>query len=140
MSVLHKVQFSFVIGDFKYIGFLKFFMKQVLIVRQDLKLSPGKLAAQAAHASVSAALSAKTKKKAWFNTWVDEGQKKVVVAAKDLKQISELHAKAKKLGLPAELIRDAGFTELVPGTVTCLGVGPAPDELIDKISGSLPLL
>jgi PTH2 family peptidyl-tRNA hydrolase len=140
MSVLHDVQFNFVIGDFKYIGFLKFFMKQVIIVRNDLKLSPGKLAVQASHASVSAALLAQKKKKTWFNTWLSEGQKKVVVLAKNEKHLSELLAKAKKLGIPAELIRDAGFTELLPGTVTCLGIGPAPEEIVDKVSGSLPLL
>lgn len=115
-------------------------MKQAIVVRNDLYLSTGKLAVQAAHASVSAALIAKTKKKEWFNEWFESGQKKVVLKVEDLKSLKELKKKADSLGIPNELIKDAGLTEIMPGTITCLGLGPAPEEKIDKVVGSLPLL
>lgn len=114
--------------------------KQAIVVRTDLKMSPGKIATQAAHAAVSSALLAKSKKKSWFSKWSSEGQKKIVLKVKSLNELKELKKKASALGIPNELIRDAGFTEVVPGTITALGIGPAPDEKINKVVGSLPLL
>ena len=106
------------------------------MVRKDLKLSKGKLAAQVAHASFSSSqLASRTAVKAWER----DGQKKVVLAA-EMKQITELKKKCRKLRIPCSLISDAGLTEIPSGTVTCLGIGPADDSRIDKLTGSLPLL
>jgi PTH2 family peptidyl-tRNA hydrolase len=115
-------------------------MKQAIVVRKDLNLKPGKLAVQVSHASVSAALICKEKKRAWFKEWIDLGQKKVVLEAKSLTELNELHKKAVSLKLPCVLIKDAGLTEVPPGTVTALGIGPAPEETINKVTGSLPLV
>ena len=71
--------------------------------------------------------------------WSDEGQKKVVLAA-GLDEIRKLEEKCRKLKLPHALIYDAGLTELKPGTLTALGIGPDKDENVNKITGSLPLL
>ncbi|MDG6225318.1 MAG: peptidyl-tRNA hydrolase Pth2 [Candidatus Thermoplasmatota archaeon] len=114
--------------------------KLVIAVRSDLKLSPGKLAVQVAHASVSCALETKSKKGRWFKDWYREGQKKVVVKVADKEALFELLAFASELGIIASLIKDAGLTEIDPGTVTCLGIGPAPVVEIDKVTGALPLL
>lgn len=95
------------------------------------------MAAQVAHASLNSALQAK---KEWFDQWQREGGKKVVLKVRDLKTLLGLYEKAKKLNLPCSLVKDKGLTELVPGTVTALGIGPGPDEIIDKITGGLPLL
>ncbi len=111
-------------------------MKQVMVVRSDLKLSRGKLAVQCCHASYSSAAKAK----AALKQWEKEGQKKIVLKAKNLQELNELRSKCIKLGLPCALISDAGLTELPAGTVTCLGIGPAEDKAINKITGSLPLL
>ena len=113
--------------------------KLVVVVRDDLKMSGGKLAAQVAHAAVTCALEAKAKKTKWFSSWYSEGQKKVVLRAKDLEELRSLGEKASRAGLPRALITDAGFTELPPNTTTCLGIGPGPEADIDRITGQLPL-
>ena len=68
-----------------------------------------------------------------------EGQRKVVLKAPDLKALGLLKEKALREGLVAVLVKDAGLTEVEPGTVTVLGIGPAPDEAVDKVTGQLPL-
>ena len=114
--------------------------KQVIVVRDDLKLSKGKLAVQVAHASVIAAEIARNKYEEWWEKWMKEGQKKVVVKVETLEDLLELKNKAEKLDLPNALIRDCGLTEISPGTITALAIGPAPEKLIDKLTGMLPLL
>lgn len=103
-------------------------------------MSKGKIAVQAGHAAVSAAEEARKYNKDWFKAWISEGQCKVVVKVKSEKELLELERQAKELGLPCALIVDRGLTEIPPRTVTCLGIGPAPSEKVDKITGNLPLL
>jgi len=119
---------------------LSFHYKQVIVVRADLKMSKGKIAAQAGHAAVSAAEEARKHCRDWFKAWMSEGQCKVVVKVKSEKELLELEKQAKESGLPCALIIDRGLTEMPPGTITCLGIGPAPSEKVDKITGNLPLL
>jgi len=113
--------------------------KLVVVVRDDLRMSGGKLAVQVAHAAVSCALQAKAKRPEWFSKWFKEGQRKVVVKAKGLEDLIALKDKASRAGLPNELVTDAGLTELPPSTTTCLGIGPAPESQMDPITGALPL-
>ncbi len=109
--------------------------KQAIIVRKDLKLSKGKLAVQVAHAALLAA-----EKSPWKEEWQEEGQKKIVLWCNDLKELLSLYGEAKKMHLPCALISDAGLTEVEPGTKTCLGIGPAPEEKVDKLTGNLKLI
>jgi len=118
----------------------EFEYKQVIVFRSDLKLSKGKLAAQAGHAAVSAAQEAHKRQRDWWDAWLFEGQRKVAVKVKDEKELLALEEQAKELDLPNALIIDKGLTEVPPGTVTCLGIGPAPTEKIDELTGKLPLL
>jgi PTH2 family peptidyl-tRNA hydrolase len=114
-----------------------FAYKQCLIVRTDIRMSCGKRCAQAAHASVGALEHTdKTLKKAWLA----EGQKKVVLKANDERTLHELRSTALHAGISASLIQDAGLTEIPPGTVTALGLGPARSGDLDRITGNLPLL
>ena len=118
----------------------EFRYKQVIVFRSDLKLSKGKAAAQAGHAAVSAAEEARKHKKEWWEAWLNEGQCKVVVKVKSEAELLALEKQAKEMALPCALIIDRGLTEIPPGTITCLGIGPAPAEKVDKITGNLPLL
>ena len=114
--------------------------KQVIVMRTDLKMSRGKIAAQAGHAAVSAAEEARKKCSDWWKAWIAEGQCKIAVRAESEQELLELEEKAKKSKLPTALIVDRGLTELPPETVTCLGIGPAPSIQIDAITGKSPLL
>jgi PTH2 family peptidyl-tRNA hydrolase len=113
--------------------------KQVIVVRADLKMSAGKTAAQVGHAAVSAAEEARKKRPGWWNAWLAEGQCKIAVKAASEQELLELEKRAKELKLPSALISDRGLTELPPGTITCLGIGPAPSHQVDKVTGKLPL-
>jgi PTH2 family peptidyl-tRNA hydrolase len=119
---------------------IEFEYKQVLVFRSDLKLSKGKLATQAGHAAVSAAEEARKRHRDWWDSWIFEGQRKIAVKVKGETELSELEIEAGHLGLPHALIIDRGLTEIPEGTVTCLGIGPAPAEKMDRLTGKLPLL
>jgi len=119
---------------------MKMEYKQVIVLREDLKISIGKMIAQACHASLEASERARTGNPAVWNEWRMQGAKKVVLKARDLKHLIELYRKAVELDLPCALIRDMGLTEVPPGTVTALGIGPAESNRIDKVTGNLPLL
>lgn len=115
-------------------------MKQAIVVRTDVKMGKGKLAAQVAHASLAAAEVAQERKPRWYDGWKSEGQAKIVLKVGSEDALNELFRKAKTAGLPASLVQDRGLTQIDPGTVTCLGVGPGPDSEIDGITGKLKLL
>ncbi len=114
--------------------------KQVIVVRTDLKMSKGKLAAQVAHAAVSCVLKALEQRREWVMEWLKQGQKKVVLKVDNLDDLLKIYDQAKAQGLPVAIIEDAGRTQLEPGTITCVGIGPAPASKIDKITGRLKLL
>ncbi|MEM5799275.1 MAG: peptidyl-tRNA hydrolase Pth2 [Candidatus Aenigmatarchaeota archaeon] len=108
--------------------------KQVVILRKDLKMSKGKAVAQACHASVHSFEKAK-----WslIEKWEKLGSKKIILAVDNEEEILKIYEKVKKARIPSFLVKDAGLTELKPGTITALGIGPDKEEKIDKITGNL---
>jgi PTH2 family peptidyl-tRNA hydrolase len=112
-------------------------MKQVIVVNHALHLPKGKLAAQVAHAAVGAFLEASASAQ---QRWLEEGMPKIVLRVANEEELLRLHEQAQQAGLPALLVEDAGKTVLPAGTYTCLGIGPAPDEGVDQLTGALPLL
>lgn len=112
----------------------------MIVVRRDLKMSRGKTCAQVAHASVSSLEEARKLKPEWVEIWFQQCQKKVVLGVQSVEELRNLEREVKKLGIPCYLVCDAGLTELEPGTITALGIGPAPSSLIDKVTGHLKLL
>ena len=119
-------------GAFKY--------KQVIAVRTDLGMSRGKMAVQVAHGAISAAEKARISHQEDWRAWLHEGQKKVAVKVSSVEEIMDLRRLAITHGLPFAVIRDAGMTELPPGTITVIGIGPAKAEAVDKVTGDLKLL
>jgi PTH2 family peptidyl-tRNA hydrolase len=119
---------------------MEFEYKMVIVTRKDLYLSPGKLAAQVAHAAVACVLSTKENNSKWFNKWQNEGGKKAVVKVDSVDDFYPLREKAEGLNIAAFIIEDAGHTEIPVGTKTVLGLGPAPSNIIDQVTGDLPLL
>ena len=115
-------------------------VKMIIAVRKDLDLGKGKMAAQVAHAAVQCALQAEKNDKKVFKEWIRTGQKKIVVKIENLETLYRLKNAAEMAGVTTSLITDAGFTQIAPGTVTCLGLGPSEDSVIDPITSSFKLL
>jgi peptidyl-tRNA hydrolase, PTH2 family len=111
--------------------------KQVILVRSDLKLSKGKVAAQVAHASTEATLRSDDQK---VKAWRAKGMKKVILKVDGEKDLLEFNQFAKDAKITSALITDAGRTEIAPGTITCLAIGPEKEDIIDKITSNLKLM
>jgi peptidyl-tRNA hydrolase, PTH2 family len=111
--------------------------KQVILVRNDLKLPKGKLAAQVAHASVEAVHRSN---KNIVQDWRAEGMKKIVLKVKNLEELYKYAQDAKESNLTTAIITDAGHTVVAPGTTTCMAIGPDIEAKIDKITGQLKML
>lgn len=115
-------------------------IKQVIVVRRDLGMGTGKIAAQVGHACVLGAEHVRKSKREWYDEWERYGQEKVVVKVSSLQELEDVKRHAISLGLPWSEVTDAGHTQIEPGTVTCISIGPAPESEIDKVTKSLKLL
>jgi PTH2 family peptidyl-tRNA hydrolase len=111
--------------------------KQVILVRDDLKLSKGKMSAQVAHAAVDAVTLSDAED---VMKWRSEGMKKSVLKVKDLAELTHYEQKATKSGLVVAVVTDAGHTHLEPGTITCMAIGPHDEKRIDEVTGNLKLM
>jgi len=117
--------------------------KQAILLRRDLQMGRGKAAAQAAHASCEAVFlvlsSSRREWREWLEAWRRTGQKKVVLRVDSEDDLIHYYGRARAEGLPSSLVRDAGHTQLQPGTLTAAAIGPAPEELVDRVTGRLRL-
>ena len=111
-------------------------LKQVILIRKDLNMSKGKIAAQAGHACVDATLSSNKK---LIDSWRKQGMKKIALKVENEEELLKYLKKAEDAQITFSLITDAGHTEIEPGTKTCGAIGPAPESLIDKITGELKM-
>lgn len=121
-------------------------LKMVLVVRNDLNMRKGKMAAQAAHAAQEALLDRssavpKLKTDPLILEWLASDYAKITVRADSEAELLEIHRRAVELGINSSLITDLGHTEFhgVP-TLTVAALGPAPAQLVDQVTGSLKLL
>lgn len=117
-------------------------VKQVFLVRSDLKMGQGKVAAQCAHAAVKSYkdMSKKAEYQKILQTWELTGTMKVVLKVPDEASMVTIAEKARNAGIHVSTIRDAGHTQVAPGSMTVTALGPAPVAEIDAISGDLKLL
>ena len=113
-------------------------VKLVVVVRTDLGMGRGKIAAQVAHAAVAATLASLGTTD--FAAWLAEGQPKVVLKVGTAGQLEDVVRQARAGGLPVEVISDAGRTQVTPGTLTCCALGPAESQRIDAVTAGLALL
>ena len=114
-------------------------IKQVIVVRTDLDMGKGKIAAQVGHACVLGAEHVRKSNPEWFSEWW-MGQEKIVLKVANLKELQQVKQVAIEFAVPWSEVTDAGHTQIAPGTITCLSIRPAPEENIDKITGDLKLL
>jgi peptidyl-tRNA hydrolase, PTH2 family len=111
--------------------------KQAILIRQDLKLPKGKMAAQAAHAAVEAVLKCDKK---IISSWRNDGMAKIALKVENEKELHKYVQIAKDDGIITSTITDAGHTVVEPGTVTCSAIGPDEESRIDKIINQLKLM
>lgn len=115
-------------------------LKQAIIIRNDIDMGKGKTVAQGAHASLMSYLDTVKTQKDIADRWIKAGEKKIVLKIDNEEKIRRLAEALKYKGIPCALVSDAGLTQLPPGTVTALGIGPWKKEDIDFFTSSLKLL
>lgn len=125
--------------------------KQVIVIRKDLNMRKGKMVAQGSHASLGVVMriqeylrNMRKHFEHWeepYLAWFEGTFTKICVSVDSETELMRIYAEAEKAGLPVKLITDAGRTEFngVP-TRTCLAIGPAWSDDIDRITGELKLL
>lgn len=113
-------------------------LKQIIVLRTDLKMRRGKEIAQGSHASMAGYL--KNRRNPFVRIWLDGAFAKIAVGIEGEKALLELHEKARAEGLPTALIQDAGRTEFggVP-TYTAVAIGPGEPDTIKNLTGHLKL-
>lgn len=114
--------------------------KQTIIIRNDLKMGKGKIAAQSSHASLDAYEKVKRKHPDIAESWKMQGMKKIVLKVQSEKELMEYFELGERAGIPCALIRDAGHTQISPGTITCFAAGPWEEDELDRVFGKLKLL
>jgi PTH2 family peptidyl-tRNA hydrolase len=111
--------------------------KMVIVVRSDLNMSPGKIAAQCVHAALRAV---KLSNQAFVRTWESQGEPVIALAIEDDAKLEAILLQAVNAGLVVGVQHDAGRTEVEPDTRTCAAIGPALNSKINAITGRLRLL
>ena len=111
--------------------------KLVLVVRKDLSMGVGKVAAQCSHASV---MAYQKSSRLTLLKWALSGHKKIVVECPNEQALYEIRDEAKKHRIVTNIVRDAGHTQVAPDTATVIAVGPAKEELVNQVTGHLRLL
>lgn len=123
-------------------------------------MGKGKIAAQCAHAAVTAVLRAQRENRKELRYWYCTGQKKIAVKVKNMDELNVVRKECEDADLQIVTIRylllllhlcscavtllkhcrDAGHTQIKAGSLTVMAIGPAPSELIDAVTGHLRLL
>ena len=103
-------------------------------------MGTGKIAAQVAHAAVTGAIRVSHSNPEWFDDWYRGGQAKVVLKVRSMAELAKVKSDADAYHLPVVQVDDRGLTQIPPGTTTCIAIGPAPENVVDKVTSKLKLL
>ena len=138
--------------------------KQVIVIRKDLNMRKGKIAAQASHASMAFMTRhimfcdaippegispmyegiVYLRDEEFFNEvkdWMQNSFRKICVYVNGEEELEFIHALALEKGLVSEMIIDNGATEFKGVlTKTCIAIGPHIDQSFEGITDQLPLL
>lgn len=120
--------------------FMAFVYKQIIVIRADLKMGAGKAIVQGAHASILASEKAKRVNPDAWKAWFHEGQRKIACKVQSLDDLLQVKREVERLEVPCEIVADAGLTQLEPGTITALGIGPVLEVTIDPVTRHLKLM
>ncbi len=112
-------------------------VKLVVVVRTDLDMRKGKIAAQVAHAALYAERGTSS---SVLDAWKANLERIVVLKTDNSESLASLSYLAAANGLKVYPVFDAGFTAVAPGTLTCLAIGPDEEGKVDAVTGSLKLL
>ncbi|XP_052153567.1 uncharacterized protein LOC127771681 [Oryza glaberrima] len=113
--------------------------KMVLVVRNDLKMGKGKIAAQCSHATLGLFKKLQQRAPKSLRRWERCGQVKVVVKIESEDDMLVLQGRAKSLNIPTHITIDAGRTQIAPNSRTVMAIlGPA--DMVDDVTGGLKLL
>jgi len=115
-------------------------VKQVIVVRTDIKMEKGKIAVQVAHAAVLGSEKAMKMYPKLYKIWKNSGMAKIAVRVSSLDELRQIEMEAKRSDIPVSVVQDMGLTQVDPGTVTCAALGPAMSSKLDKITSDLRLL
>lgn len=113
--------------------------KQIIIVDDELKMPPGKLASQCVHASL--AVLRKCTNTKWLSAWKAQGEAVIILKCRDAQESFQevIHA-AELLKIPHAQVTDAGLTCVAPGSTTCIAIGPAPNVMLSTFTQGYSLL
>lgn len=114
--------------------------KMVFVVRTDLKMGKGKIAAQCGHATLGSFQHAQRNYPQNIKAWNVRGKAKVAVKTSGEAELVAVAAACEDANLPHYLVMDAGRTQIAAGSLTVCGIGPAPVSAIDAVTGSFKLL
>ena len=115
-------------------------LKMILLVRRDLKMGTGKIAAQCAHAALGMFRDLQAKNSAQLKQWLDTGQMKVVCRVDTEDAMMLIADNARKMGIPVHIVHDAGHTQVESGSKTVAALGPSAADLLNRVTGHLKLL
>ena len=114
-----------------------FTTKMALVVRTDLKMKPGKVAAQCCHSCLGA--YRQNRNQDLMRRWLHEGEKIVTLKIGSEQELMALYNKARTLDVNAFYIEDFGLTQVAEGSKTVLAMGPDSNPKIDTLVGDLKL-
>lgn len=125
-------------------------LKMMLVVRTDLGMTKGKIAAQCCHAAVAVVTDIirgsrnqplePTLARHYLEHWDRNGAMKIAVKCSSEEELIAIEKAAEQHKLPHCLIHDAGHTQVAPNSATVIAIGPAPEQLLNQVTGGMKLL